>query len=152
MDSHEAFMHLAIQAALDNVGAPFGAVLVDTRNGGVVATGCNHTAEGPIWHGEMDAIHHAAALLDQADWPRMRLYTTAEPCCMCHGAILWAGIGSVVYGTSIGTLIRLGWRQIDISATELTKRATAAECEVIGGILERECDQLFDAARSTTDQ
>jgi tRNA(Arg) A34 adenosine deaminase TadA len=29
---------------------------------------------------------------------RCTLYTSAEPCAMCAGAIYWAGIGRVVFG------------------------------------------------------
>jgi len=28
------------------------------------------------------------------------LYTSAEPCCMCAGAVYWTGIGRVVYALS----------------------------------------------------
>ena len=77
----------------------------------------------------------------------MRLYTTAEPCCMCQGAILWAGIPEVVFGTSISTLQRLGWHQIDIPAEEVVRRTPFAECALIGGVLEHECDELFVAAK-----
>ncbi|GAB5365808.1 hypothetical protein AAMO2058_001090000 [Amorphochlora amoebiformis] len=32
------------------------------------------------------------------------VYTSTEPCCMCAGAIYWAGIGEVVYGCPDETL------------------------------------------------
>ncbi|MHC4178640.1 MAG: tRNA-specific adenosine deaminase, partial [Planctomycetota bacterium] len=67
-------------------------------------------------------------------------------CCMCQGAILWSGIREVVYGTSIGTLQRLGWPQIDIPADEVARRTPFAECKLIGGVLEQECDELFRTA------
>ena len=35
------------------------------------------------------------------DPSQLVLYTTAEPCPMCQGAISWSGIGTVVSGTSI---------------------------------------------------
>lgn len=65
---------------------------------------------------------------------------------MCQAAALWSGIEKVVFGTSIRTLQRLGWRQIDILAEEVIRRSSAWTCTVIGGILERECDALFEKA------
>jgi len=49
----------------------------------------------------------------------------------------------VVYGTSIRSLQRLGWRQIDILAEENVRCSPAWRCALIGGVLERECDSLF---------
>jgi tRNA(Arg) A34 adenosine deaminase TadA len=66
---------------------------------------------------------------------------------MCQGAILWAGIQEVVFGTSISTLKRLGWKQIDITAVEVSRRTPFARCKLIGGVLERDCDALFQEAR-----
>jgi tRNA(Arg) A34 adenosine deaminase TadA len=62
---------------------------------------------------------------------------------MCQSAILWAGIGMVVFGTSIRTLQRQGWSQIDIPAEEVVRRAPFATCSILGGVLEAECDALL---------
>ncbi len=35
------------------------------------------------------------------------LYTSAEPCCMCAGAVYWTGIGRVVYALSEHALLGL---------------------------------------------
>ena len=143
---HEQFMQRAIEVARQNPAAPFGALLVGIDSGEILAEGVNRGGENPTWHGETDVINRFARLHPEADWGRLRMVTTAEPCCMCQGAILWAGIREVVYGTSIATLQRLGWRQIDIPAHEVTRRTPFAECKLIGGVLERECDELFRAA------
>ena len=67
---------------------------------------------------------------------------------MCLSAILWTGISAVVYGTSISTLLKLGWRQIDLSSHQLHQHAWPNNDLVIqGGILEDECDELFSAVR-----
>ena len=68
---------------------------------------------------------------------------TAAPCPMYQAAILWTGIETVVFGTSIRSLQRLGWRQIDILAEEVVRRSPAWNCTLIGGVMERECDALF---------
>jgi tRNA(adenine34) deaminase len=65
---------------------------------------------------------------------------------MCQGAILWACIPEVVFGTSIQTLQRLGWKQIDIRAEKVARRTPFRRCTLIGGVLERDCDALFQAA------
>jgi tRNA(Arg) A34 adenosine deaminase TadA len=140
-------MRRAIEVAMRNPECPFGAVLVDRETGEVVAEGINSSSQSPVLHGEIDAIQNFAVKRSRVDWPNLCLYTTAEPCCMCQGAALWAGISRVVFGTSIDTLIRLGWRQIHISAAEVVSRTPGAQCEISGGVLEQECDALFRAAK-----
>ena len=143
---HEQLMKRAILIALQNPSAPFGALLADVETGEIVAEGVNRGSENPTWHGEIDVINRYARQHSEVDWARFRLVTTAEPCCMCQGAILWAGIREVVYGTSIATLQRLGWRQIEIPAAEVARRTPFAECKLIGGVLKPECDELFRSA------
>jgi tRNA(Arg) A34 adenosine deaminase TadA len=70
---------------------------------------------------------------------------------MCQGAILWTGIEMVVFGPSIRTLQKMGWRQIDISAEEVIRRSPAWRCTILGGVLEKECDSLFTLATSRRD-
>jgi len=147
MAMHEEYTRRADRNARRNLNAPFGVLLVDGPTGQIVAEGVNRWQENPTWHGEIDAINRCAAEKPDITWSRLRLYTTAEPCCMCQGAILWAGIPEVVFGTSIRTLARLGWNQIDIPAEEVARRTPFAACSLLGGVLEAECDALFQAAR-----
>jgi tRNA(Arg) A34 adenosine deaminase TadA len=147
---HETFMRRAIELARGNPAAPFAAILVERDTGRIVAEGINRHAENPTWHGEIDVINRHAATGRAVEWERLRLYTTAEPCCMCQGAILWAGIPEVVYGTSIRTLQRFGWKQIDLTADEVARRTAFTQCRLIGGVLEAECDELFRRAGSWT--
>ena len=145
---HERYMRRAIALTAHVPHLPFGAVIVDREDGIILAEGWNNSGLNPTWHGEIDAINQ----LVQAHGSRMRsdlvLYTTAEPCPMCQGAILWSGIGNVVFGTSIAFLQQNGWWQIDIPAEELVRRSPQRKCQIIGGVLEEECNALFLAAGS----
>jgi hypothetical protein len=51
----------------------------------------------------------------------------------------------VVYGTSIPFLQGLGWWQLDIRAEEVVRRTPFRRTAVLGGILEAECNALFEA-------
>lgn len=144
----EVFMKRAIAIARRNPQFPFGSLLIHRVTQEVVAEGLNDSKSCPVRHGEIDAIERCAATLPDVKWSELWLYTTAEPCCMCQGAVLWAGIRRVIFGTSIDTLTRMGWKQIDIPAAEVVQRARQAECHLVGGILEQECDALFRAAKS----
>ena len=141
----EAHMRRAIRLAANNPKYPFAALLVDQQNG-VVAEGWNRSVHNPTWHGEMDAINNCAASHPKIDWTRLTLYTTAEPCAMCQGAVAWAGIRRVVFGSSIPFLKSLNWWAIDIRAEELARLAAFRECRVVGGVLEEDCNKLFRAA------
>jgi tRNA(Arg) A34 adenosine deaminase TadA len=141
----ESFMRRAIQLAGNNPKYPFAAVLVDGDKR-VVAEGWNRSINNPTWHGEMDAINKCAASDPKIDWTSLTLYTTAEPCAMCQGAVAWAGIKRVVFGSSIPFLKSLDWWAIDIRAAELARLAAFRKCTVVGGVLEEECNKLFRAA------
>lgn len=141
-------MRQAIAIAKQNPKAPFGCVLVHKETGRVVGRGVNNSRSNPVLHGEIVALVDYANTVGEAGdpWPPLRLYTTAEPCCMCQAAILWSGIQEVYFGTSISRLSELGWRQIPIGAAEVAERTTFIDCRVTGGVLASECDELFRVA------
>ena len=141
----ETHMRRAIRAAGNQPKYPFGAVLVDEEKR-VVAEGWNRSMLNPTWHGEMDAINKCAASNPKIDWTKLTIYTTAEPCAMCQGAVAWAGIKRVVFGSSIPFLKSLDWWAIDIRAEELARLSAFRKCTVVGGVLEEECNKLFRAA------
>lgn len=143
----EYFMQLAIKQALLNPDYPFGAVVVHRTSHKIVATGFNQASHNPTLHGEMVAINNSAAQHPSLDWQELDLYTTAEPCAMCQSAILWAGIGAVYYGTSIAYLQQQGWQQINIRAAEIIASSAFRQCALISGVLENECNALFDRAK-----
>jgi len=148
MLDHELYMRRAIELAANVPHFPFGALIVDRGSGRILAEGWNKSALNPTWHGEIDAINHLVAAAPGIDGKRLVLYTTAEPCPMCQGAILWTGIETVVYGTSIRSLQKMGWRQIDILAEEMIRRSPTWTCSIIGAVLEQDCDALFELAIS----
>lgn len=141
--NHEFWMQKAMSLAGRVPERPFAAVIVDRVSGALIAEGWNRSEENPTWHGEIDAINRLIATAPGRDPADLVLYTTAEPCPMCQGAILWTGIGAVVFGTSIQYLMDIGWKQIDIGAAEVVRRGPGWACQVVGGVLEAECNELF---------
>merc|ERR1711934_184337 len=115
-------MRHAVVLAKEAVGAggsPYGALIVDPARNEVIATGRNHAAHNPIWHGEMAAIANLSSLIKPSVYnvaPTLELYTTAEPCPMCMSAIVWSGFGRVIYGTSIPFIVSQGQKQIQMRA------------------------------------
>lgn len=146
MNDHEFYMRRAIALATNVPDLPFGALIVDEDSGMILAEGWNKTVLNPLWHGEIDAINGLTSSGVDVEENNLVLYTTAEPCPMCQAAALWSGIETVVFGTSIRSLQRQGWRQIDILAEEVIRRSPAWNCKLIGGVLERDCDALFHQA------
>jgi tRNA(Arg) A34 adenosine deaminase TadA len=142
---HEFFMRRAIELALNVPNVPFGALIVNCDTDEILAEGWNKTNINPTWHGEIDAINQLVLRQESLDASKLVLYTTAEPCPMCQAAILWAGIGMVVFGTSIRFLQNNGWHQIDILAQEVIHRSPHWSCKLISGVLEKDCNALFQS-------
>ncbi|RKT11438.1 tRNA(Arg) A34 adenosine deaminase TadA [Streptomyces sp. 1114.5] len=148
--SHEHHMAAAIEEGRRNARYPFGAVIV--RSGRVVARG-TASADSPTQHGEMVAIDDYGQPYGGPAWADTALYTTAEPCPMCMSACAWAGIGQVVWATSIEGLRRTGVDQIDLSATAVAKAAGSFYHPglLLGGVLAAETDELFRRAQVIRD-
>ncbi|WGS51616.1 nucleoside deaminase [Paraburkholderia sp. D15] len=88
---------------------PFAAIVANER-GEIVASAGNNSMppEGdPTQHAELAAAAKAARILSPEALAKCTLYTSAEPCCMCAGAIYWCNIGRVVYALSEHRLLTL---------------------------------------------
>lgn len=86
--------------AITHGGGPFGALLV--KDGKVLAeySNCVHSTHDVTKHAETGLISAFSPKIDRDTFSKSTLYTSTEPCTMCCGAICFAGIGRVVYGTS----------------------------------------------------
>lgn len=78
---------------------PVGAVIVKDEK--IIARGHNltETTKDPTAHAEIIAIRKAASVLNGWRLSGCVMFVTAEPCCMCAGAIVWARIEKLFIGT-----------------------------------------------------
>lgn len=108
------YMKLAVSEAQNGIrsghGGPFGCVIV--KDGVIIGKGHNEVIKrhDPTCHGEMMAIRDACKKLGTHDLSGCELYTTAAPCPMCRGAILWANIGKVYFGCNVDDTDSIGFR------------------------------------------
>lgn len=90
------------RAAYARGEVPVGAVLVDPRDGGIIARTANAPISicDPTAHAEILALRDGAYHTVNYRLTGLTLYVTLEPCAMCAGAISHARIGRLVYGAS----------------------------------------------------
>ena len=81
-------------------GGPFGALLV--KDGKILAefSNCVHSTGDVTKHAEAGLISSFSPKISREVFEKSTLYTSTEPCAMCCGAIIFAGVGRMVYGTS----------------------------------------------------
>jgi len=140
-------MRVAIAAAKTNPFYASGAVIIGAPDRTVRAAGVNNSKANPILHGEIVAIDNYVAKEANQGRSEVILYTPGEPCPICMSAIVWAGIGGVVYGSSISTVAQAGIAQIMIDATALRHAAPFYRGQIIAGVLRAETDMLFSNRR-----
>jgi tRNA(Arg) A34 adenosine deaminase TadA len=128
---------------------PFGAILVD--DGGKVLleaeNGYMPTHDGTA-HAERLLATEACRTLSAGVRAKATLYSSAEPCAMCAGAIYWAGIGRVVYGLSEHRLRGVTGNHpenptLDLPCREVFKSGQRAT-QVVGPVLEDEAEALHE--------
>ncbi|AMR79340.1 nucleoside deaminase [Cupriavidus nantongensis] len=123
---------------------PFAALVADAA-GNIIASAGNNSMppEGdPTQHAELVAAAQAARVLPPEQLAGCTLYTSAEPCCMCAGAVYWTGIGRVVYALSEHKLLGLTGDHPENPTFSLPCREVFARgqrrVEVVGPVLEDE--------------
>ena len=132
----ERFMTLAIEEArkaFSSQEIPIGCVIVSQNQ--IIGRGHNltETLSDVTAHAEIQAITAASQTVGGKYLPDATLYVTVEPCAMCAGAIGWAQISRIVYGTPDP---KRGFRTY-------APRAFHPKATVTSGVLETECRQLI---------
>jgi tRNA(Arg) A34 adenosine deaminase TadA len=122
---------------------PFGALIASTKTGEILLRGLNAVRRDldPSSHAELRAVRRATKKLGTISLKGYTLYTTCEPCAMCMGNALWAGLDRVVYGATIDDANQF-CRQIHVPACELSERSDMP-LRINGPFLREECVALF---------
>lgn len=108
------YMQEALKEAYKGIevgdGGPFGSVIV--MEGKIIGRGHNCVVKDndPTMHGEVAAIRDACRNLNTFDLTGCDIYTTAEPCPMCLGALMWAGVKHIYYGCNRHDTEEIGFR------------------------------------------
>ena len=136
------------KASRDDGDHPFGALLADAEGNILMEQGNGYSAEGG------DRTAHAEKLLATRAGKQFgldvlagaTLYTSAEPCAMCAGAIYWAGIGRVVFGQTERGLKAMTGNNPENPTLDLpchvVFEAGQRPTEVVGPLLEAEATKL----------
>lgn len=135
----DVWMRMALREArrAERAGeVPVGAVLLQDDE--VVARGHNTTeaSDDPAAHAEIHALRAGGAALGDWRLEGTTLVVTLEPCPMCMGAIIWARVARLVYGTADPRYGACG------SAVDLTSMAPHLQ-RIDAGVAEDECRKLL---------
>ena len=87
------------RTARERGNRPFGAVVVSGEGTVLAEAYCNTSETGDCTgHAETNAVRIASKTVSRDVLKDATLYSSAEPCVMCAGAIFWSNIGRVVFG------------------------------------------------------
>lgn len=126
------------EKAFDMGEVPIGCVVV--KDGHIIGRGFNRTEfeKDPTAHAEILAIREAAKFLGGWRLSGAEVYVTCEPCAMCAGAMVWARVQKVVFGTkdskggAAGSVMNV-----------LQEDGFNHQVEIESGVLEEECKAIL---------
>ncbi|QSW97856.1 nucleoside deaminase [Haloterrigena alkaliphila] len=140
MATDESYVRQAIdlaESAVEHGNTPFGSLLVVDDEIVRTAENTTLTDDDIAAHPEFELARWAASELESNERESCTMYTSTEPCPMCASAIVYAGLGRVVYGVSVESLAELRDGVIEIPCEEVVDRADAPTA-VDGPVLESE--------------
>ena len=133
--------------SMGNGNHPFGAILVDRNRKVLIETenGYMPSHDGTA-HAERVLATLACRTIEAGVLAEATIYSSAEPCAMCAGAIYWAGIGRLVYGLSEERLRGITGNHPENPTLDLPCRAVFASgqrpTDVVGPLLEDDAAAL----------
>lgn len=121
---------------------PYGSIC--SRRGYVISEGENtqESASDPTCHAEMNLIRKLVKEFTPAQIEEFTLYASTEPCPMCAGAIVAAGIKRLIYGASAHRAAELTGSSLAMESRTIFD-ALGAPIEVLGPVLEEEALQVL---------
>jgi len=128
---------------------PFGAVVISPKGTVLAEAYCNTTETGDCTgHAETNAVRMLSPKISRDELANATLYSSAEPCVMCAGAIFWSGIQRVVFGIDAKRLRifrgdRLEQKDAELSCRDVFK-ASSHPIECIGPALIDEASQIHE--------
>jgi len=140
--SHETLLRRCVEISKEAVAAgnhPFGALLADKDGNILVESGNIEVTERDCTgHAETTVMRLAGKKYSKEFLWECTLYTTAEPCCMCVGAIYWGNVGHGVFGITEKQLLELTGSHEDNPTFDLPSREIVArgqkKIEIIGPV------------------
>lgn len=99
-------VRIAHQARLEG-SHPFGALLADKDGTILLEQGNAYEQGGPAMHAEAALMFTAGKMYSPSFLKECTLYTSAEPCVMCTGAMYWTNVRRLVFGISEAQLLEL---------------------------------------------
>lgn len=137
------YMTLALaeaQKAYQQGEVPIGAVLVNSEDGTIAATGYNvrESKLDATAHAEIEAIRAASKKLQRWRLTGLTMYVTIEPCAMCAGALVNSRLDRLVYGSS-----EAKFGAVESVFNVVNHRLLNHRMEVTAGVMEDECRQIM---------
>lgn len=153
----EARMRLCIELARNNIernaGGPFGAAVFEIESGKLVGVGMNLVVpmKNSVLHAEIVAFMDAESRVGSYSLAAEGLVphevvTTCEPCAMCLGASLWAGVKRITYGATRADAAELNFDEGPVfpqSYQYLQQRGI----ETVGEVLRTDAREIFKLYR-----
>ncbi|WP_172125923.1 nucleoside deaminase [Devosia sp. 919] len=150
--THEHYMAMAIEEAKAGAAMgeqPFGAVVVYQGEVIVRSRSLKVSTSDATAHSETRAVGMATQKLGMRRIPEAVFYSTCEPCPMCLGAILNAGMGMLVLGArneDIRKLAALAFNFNDYSV-ETFAEMVGWELKLVTDVMHEQCVDLYRDAR-----
>ncbi len=100
---------------------PFGALLYNEKTGEIIGeTGNRSTEESdPTAHAEVSVIRDYCKTHPGEKLEHLTLYSSCEPCAMCACAMVYAGVGELVYGMTLEDAVELFGPNITLSCSDV---------------------------------